>query len=98
MKTTIVKWGAVAMLLVGGTLALGQAQDKGINVSTAVKYKVVKMPRNIIDAEYNPDGRPRKPPIYPCYPLDDLSAEGWELVTVTPLDTGEFVCFLKKRK
>ena len=87
-----------ATLLIGGTLAMAQVQDKGVNVSTAVKYKVVKMPRNIIDAEYNPDGRPRKPTIYPVYILDDLSAEGWELVTVTPVDTGEFICFLKKRR
>ena len=94
MKTAIL----AAALLIGGTLGMAQVQEKGINVSTAVKYKVVKMPRNIIDADYNTDGKPRKPSIYPIYPLDDLSAEGWELVTVTPVDTGEFICFLKKRR
>ena len=97
-KTAGLKWVVAVFLLIGGTLGMAQVQEKGINVSAAVKYKVVKMPRNIIDAEYNPDGRPRKPPIYPVYILDDLSAEGWELVTVTPVDTGEFICFLKKRK
>jgi hypothetical protein len=94
MKTAIL----AAALLIGGTLGMAQVQEKGITVSTAVKYKVVKMPRNIIDADYNTDGKPRKPSIYPVYPLDDLSAEGWELVTVTPVDTGEFICFLKKRR
>jgi hypothetical protein len=98
MKTAIVKGITAAALLIGGTLGMAQVQEKGINVSTAVKYKVVKMPRNIIDADYNTDGKPRKPSIYPVYPLDDLSAEGWELVTVTPVDTGEFICFLKKRR
>ena len=98
MKTALLKGVVAVSLLIGATLGMAQVQEKGINVSTAVKYKVVKMPRNIIDAEYNPDGRPRKPAIYPVHILDDLSAEGWELVTVTPVDTGEFVCFLKKRK
>ena len=97
-KTAVMKGVVAASLLIGATLAMAQVQEKGINVSTAVKYKVVKMPRNIIDADYNTDGKPRKPSIYPIYPLDDLSAEGWELVTVTPVDTGEFICFLKKRR
>ena len=100
-RMTIVKWACscvLAMLLIGATFGMAQVQDKGINASAALKYKVVKMPRNIIDAEYNPDGRPRKPTIYPCYPLDDLSAEGWELVQVTPCETGEFICFLRKRR
>jgi hypothetical protein len=94
MKTAIL----AAALLIGGTLGMAQVQEKGINVSTAVRYKVVKMPRNIIDADYNTDGKPRKPSIHPVHPLDDLSAEGWELVAVTPVDTGEFICFLKKRR
>jgi hypothetical protein len=95
------KWACsviLAVLLVGATLALSQVQDKGISVSPALKYKVVKMPANILEAVYNTDGKPRKPPIHPVFPLDDLSAEGWELVSVTTCETGEFVCFLRKRR
>ena len=100
-RMTIAKWACscvLAMLLIGATYGMAQVQDKGINVSPALKYKVVKMPRNILEWEYNTDGKPRKPSIYPVFPLDDLSADGWELVGVTPCETGEFVCFLRKRR
>ena len=100
-RMTIVKWACscvLAMALIGATFAMGQVQEKGINVSPALKYKVVKMPRNILEWEYNTDGKPRKPSIYPVFPLDDLSADGWELVAVTPCETGEFICFLRKRR
>jgi hypothetical protein len=95
------KWASsciLAVILIGATFAMAQVQDKGINVSPALKYKVVKMPANILEAVYNTDGKPRRPPIHPVFPLDDLSAEGWELVSVTACETGEFVCFLRKRR
>jgi hypothetical protein len=95
------KWAfscVLAVLLVGATFAMGQVQDKGISASAALKYKVVKLPANIIEADYNTDGKSRRPPIRPIYPLDDLSAEGWELITVTACEGGEFVCFFRKRR
>lgn len=98
---TIVQWACscvLAMLLVGGTFAMAQVQEKGINASAALKYKVVKVPANVIEADYNTDGKPRRPPIRPIFPLDELSAEGWELIAVTPCEGGEFVCFLRKRR
>ena len=95
------KWACsciLALLLLGATFALAQVQDKGIAASAALKYKVVKLPANIVEADYNTDGKPRRPPIHPVHPLDQLSAEGWELITVTACEGGEFVCFLRKRR
>jgi hypothetical protein len=95
------KWAGsviLALLLIGATIALAQVQEKGISGSAALKYKVVKLPPNIIEADYNTDGKPRRPPVRPVFPLDELSAEGWELISVTACEGGEFVCFLRKRR
>ena len=111
MKTNLIKWSCsfflAAMVLVA-SFALSQAQDKGI--LAAPKYRVVRVPANIVDTEYNTEGKARKPAIRPINPLDELSAEGWELVTVVHADGanirvnggeahgGDFVCFLRKRE
>jgi hypothetical protein len=97
------------MLVLGAMLAAGQAQDK--EGFSATKYRVVRVPGNVVDTEYNSDGRPRKPAIRPIYPLDELAAEGWELVAVVHADGakvktgtsteaygGDIICFLRKRK
>lgn len=88
----------LAMAVFGATFGIAQVQDKGVSASAALKYKVVKVPANIVEADYNTDGKPRRPPIRLVFPLDDLSAEGWELITVTACEGGEFICFLRKRR
>lgn len=95
------KWGGsllLAMAVFGATFGIAQVQDKGVAASPSLKYKVVKMPANIVEADYNTDGKPRRPSIRPVFPLDDLSAEGWELITATACEGGEFICFLRKRR
>ena len=86
------------LLLAMGAFALAQVQDKGVNASAALKYKVVRVPGNVVELDYNVDGKPRHPGVRPIHPLDDLSAEGWELISTVGVEGGEFVCFLRKRK
>jgi len=110
-KRDVLKWSCsfgLAAMLLAATFSLGQAQDK--EIPAAFKYRVVRVPGNIVDTEYNTDGKTRKPSIRPIHPLDELSAEGWELVTVVHADGanvrvqggeahgGDFVCFLRKRE
>ncbi len=110
-KTDLAKWSCtflLALALLAATFAVSQAQDK--EGFAATRYKVVRVPANIVDTEYNTDGRARKPAIRPINPLDELAAEGWELVTVVHSDGanirvpggeahgGDFVCFLRKRR
>jgi hypothetical protein len=96
----VLRWSGaflLATILLGAAYATGQAQDKGSGPG-GFRYKVVKVPGNIIDMDYNTNGNPRKPAIRPVNPLDDLGAEGWELVTALPAEGGEFVLFFRRRK
>jgi hypothetical protein len=112
-KTAAVKCSLSVMLatmVLGAAFAVGQAQEK--ELYGVPKYRVVRMPANIVETEYTSEGRPRKPPMRPIHPLDELSAEGWELVTAMRVDGakvhvqgsgaeadgGDFICFLRKRK
>jgi hypothetical protein len=113
MKANVVKCSCsvlLATMLLAATYAVGQAQDK--ESYGAPRYRVVRMPASIIDTEYTSEGKARKPPMRPIHPLDELSAEGWELVTAMRVDGakvhvqgtgaeadgGDFICFLRKRK
>ena len=111
-KTNVMKWSCsflLATMALAATFAVSQAQDK--EVYAAPKYRVVRMPANIVETEYNTEGKTRKPSMRPIHPLDELSAEGWELVTVVQADGanvrvqggaeahgGDLICFLRKRK
>ncbi len=113
MNAIVVKGSSsvlLATIVLAATYAVGQAQDK--ESYGAAKYRVVRMPANIVETEYTSEGRTRKPSLRPIHPLDELSAEGWELVTVMRVDGakvhvqgtgaeadgGDFICFLRKRK
>jgi len=110
-KADVMKWSSallVATMVLAAAFTAGQAQDK--EIPAAPRYRVVRMPFNIVDTEYNSDGKTRKPSTRPIHPLDELSAEGWDLVTVVRVDGakvkvqgaeadgGDFICFLRKRK
>jgi hypothetical protein len=112
-KADVRKWAcslSLAAVVLAAAFAVGQAQEK--EIASAPKYRVVRMPANIVDTEYNSSGNTRKPSMRPIHPLDELSAEGWELVTVVRVDGakvhvqgtqadadgGDFICFLRKRK
>ena len=112
-KADVRKWACslfLAAMAMATTVAVGQAQDK--ESPGTPKYRVVRMPANIVDTEYNTEGRARKPSMRPIHPLDELAAEGWELVTVVKVDGakvhvqgtqadaegGDFICFLRRRK
>jgi len=97
------------IIVLAAAYAVGQAQDKDLYGVT--KYRVVRVPANIVDTEYTSEGRTRKPSMRPIHPLDELSAEGWELVTVVQADSvqvrvqpgteahgGDLICFLRKRE
>jgi hypothetical protein len=99
----------LVMMVLAAAYALSQAQDKELYGAT--RYRVVRVPANIVDTEYTSEGRTRKPTMRPIHPLDELSAEGWELVTVVQADSvqvrvqpgteahgGDLICFLKKRE
>jgi hypothetical protein len=112
VKVDALKWSGsvlVAMMVLGASFAAGQTQDK--ELPGAFRYRVVRVPINVVEIEYTSEGRPRKPPMRPIHPLDDLSAEGWELVTVVQADGatvktqggaeahgGDLICFLRKRE
>jgi hypothetical protein len=96
-------------MMLAATFAVGQTQDK--KTSAGQEYFVVKMPFNIIEREYNSQGHERKPAAKPIRPLEELSAEGWDLVQAVYVEGasvkagsgsaeghgGDFVCFLRKR-
>jgi hypothetical protein len=110
-KADAMKWSCALLLvttMLGATFAVGQAQDK--EVFAAYKYRVVQVPANVVDTEYNTSGSARKPSMRPIHPLDELGAEGWELVTVVrggsakihvsagaDAEGGDYLCFLRKR-
>jgi hypothetical protein len=109
---TKVKWLCLFLVATGvlAAMAVGQAQEK--DGSSASKYRVVRVPANVVETEYNLEGKARKPAMRPIHPLDELSAEGWELVAVVNADGakvhvpgtgaeaygGDIICFLRKRK
>jgi hypothetical protein len=111
-KTDLVKWSCsflLAAVALASTFAVGQAQER--ELPSLTKYRVVRLPANIVDAEYNTSGTARRPAIRAIHPLDELAAEGWELVTVVHADGanvklqggaeahgGDFVAFLRKRE
>jgi len=112
MEEAMKNWAGASLLtivILGATLATAQEKESG----ASFKYRVVRMPPNIVETEYNTIGKSRKPAARPIYPLDELSAEGWELVTVVRVDGakvqvpgaasaeadgGDFICFLRRRK
>ena len=113
-KANVLKLSSSVLLVaavLGAAFAVGQAQDKE---TYGTKYRVVRVPGNVVELEYNTEGKSRKPPMRPVHPLDELAAEGWELVTVVHADGanvkiggpasgaeahgGDFVCFLRKRE
>jgi hypothetical protein len=113
-KSNAKKWACslfLAAMALAGAVAVGQAQDKE-SPGASTRYRVVRMPANIVDTEFNTEGKARKPSMRPIHPLDELAAEGWELVTVVRVDGarvhvqgtqadaegGDFICFLRRRR
>ena len=99
-ETRRARWAflILPLLVTVAAIGVGQAQDKPANSASAWKYRVARILPNIVDVDYNFDGKTRKPAVRPSHALDELGAEGWELVSVIREDTGEYICFLKARK
>ena len=101
MNTRARSWSAfliLPLLVAAAAIGIGQVQDKGGNSGPTWKYRVAKIQPNIVDIDYNVDGKTRKTALHPSHALDELGKEGWELVTVILQDSGEYICFLKAPK
>jgi hypothetical protein len=85
---------ALALLMLS-SLDRAPAQERSASSS---KDKVVKLPANIVEVEYNTDGKTRTSAALGVRPLDELSAQGWELISALQGEGGEFVCFPRQRR